>query len=174
MILVNNFYGNSKEEAIYPLYRNDAAGNKLDATTNKYTLTFKAGELPPVNAFWSLTMYDLPQSLMVANPINRYLINSPMLPELKKNASVDRNTFSFSLVDQDRNKIDDTRWLYEYRELPTMKFQVCFSQIGKDTKYFLGKIDEPTTSVTMQEVVSMAPFVPDRRQSTRSVVLERE
>lgn len=83
---VLGLYGNSKEEAIYPLYRNDAAGNKLDATTNKYTMTFKAGEFPPVNAFWSLTMYDLPQSLMVANPINRYLINSPMLPELKKNA----------------------------------------------------------------------------------------
>jgi hypothetical protein len=41
---------------------------------------------PPVNAFWSLTMYDLPQSLLVANPLNRYLINSPMLPELKKDA----------------------------------------------------------------------------------------
>ena len=43
------------------------------------------GEYPPVNAFWSLTMYKLPQSLLVANPINRYLINSPMLPDMKKN-----------------------------------------------------------------------------------------
>lgn len=83
---VLGLYGNSKEEAFYPLYRQDSEGNKLDATTNKYTLSFKAGELPPVNAFWSLTMYDLPQSLMVENPINRYLINSPMLPELKKDA----------------------------------------------------------------------------------------
>lgn len=83
---VLGLYGNSKEEAFYPLYRLDSEGNKLDAATNKYTLTFKAGELPPVNAFWSLTMYNLPQSLMVENPINRYLINSPMLPQLKKNA----------------------------------------------------------------------------------------
>ncbi|MCK9452668.1 MAG: DUF1254 domain-containing protein [Bacteroidales bacterium] len=83
---VLGLYGNSKEEAIYPLYRNDSEGNPLDASTNKYTLKFKAGELPPVNAFWSLTMYNLPQSLMVENPINRYLINSPMLPELKKDA----------------------------------------------------------------------------------------
>jgi hypothetical protein len=37
-------------------------------------------------AFWSPTMYELPQSLLVANPINRYLINSPMLPELNKDA----------------------------------------------------------------------------------------
>ena len=35
-----------------------------------------------MNAFWSLTMYEMPQSLLVANPINRYLINSPMLPSL--------------------------------------------------------------------------------------------
>ena len=83
---VLGLYGNSKEEAFYPLYREDSEGNNLDATANKYILKFKADELPPVNAFWSLTMYDLPQSLMVANPINRYLINSPMLPDLKKDS----------------------------------------------------------------------------------------
>lgn len=81
---VLGIYGNSKEEAIYPLYTLDSDKKPLDAATNKYTLTFKEGELPPVNAFWSLTMYTSPQSLMVANPINRYLINSPMLPQLKK------------------------------------------------------------------------------------------
>jgi hypothetical protein len=37
-----------------------------------------------VNAFWSLTLYDLPARLLVANPLDRYLINSPMLPELKR------------------------------------------------------------------------------------------
>ena len=47
---------------------------------------FANGELPPVNAFWSLTMYELPASLLVANPINRYLINSPMLPDMKPDA----------------------------------------------------------------------------------------
>jgi Protein of unknown function (DUF1214) len=36
--------------------------------------------------FWSLTMYELPASLLVANPINRYLVNSPMLPQFKKDA----------------------------------------------------------------------------------------
>ena len=78
-------WGNSKQEAMYPIYFTDASGQKLDGT-NKYTLHFAPGELPPVNAFWSLTMYELPKSLLVANPINRYLINSPMLPELKKDA----------------------------------------------------------------------------------------
>jgi hypothetical protein len=77
--------GNSKQEAMYPFYGVDAAGQKLDGA-NRYTLHFAPGQLPPINAFWSLTMYELPQSLLVANPINRYLINSPMLPQLVRDA----------------------------------------------------------------------------------------
>jgi hypothetical protein len=77
--------GNSKQEAMYPVYAVDAAGQKLEGA-NQYTLHFAPGQLPPVNAFWSLTMYELPKSLLVANPINRYLINSPMLPQLVKDA----------------------------------------------------------------------------------------
>ena len=82
---VLGIYGNSKQEALYPTYYVDATKQKLDGT-NRYTLRFAPGQLPPVNAFWSLTMYDEPQSLVVVNPINRYLINSPMLPQLKRNA----------------------------------------------------------------------------------------
>jgi hypothetical protein len=80
---VLGIYGNSKQEAMYPLYRVDADKQNLDASKNRYTLRFAPGEFPPVNAFWSLTMYDLPASLLVENPLNRYLINSPMLPDLK-------------------------------------------------------------------------------------------
>jgi hypothetical protein len=82
---VLGIYGNSKEEAMYPMYLVDAAKQKFDGA-NRYTLRFAPGQLPPVNAFWSLTMYEMPQSLLVANPINRYLLNSPMLPQLKKDA----------------------------------------------------------------------------------------
>ncbi len=78
-------YGNSKQEALYPVYRVDSNGQKLDGS-NRYTLRFAKGQFPPVNAFWSLTMYDMPQSLLVANPIDRYLINSPMLPNLELDA----------------------------------------------------------------------------------------
>jgi hypothetical protein len=39
-----------------------------------------------VNAFWSLTMYDGKTQLLIENPINRYLVNSPMLPAMKMNA----------------------------------------------------------------------------------------
>jgi len=76
----------SKEESLYPTYEKDADGKPLDGTIGRYALTFKGGDLPPVNAFWSVTMYELPGQLLVKNPINRYLIiNSPMLPDLKKN-----------------------------------------------------------------------------------------
>ncbi len=78
-------YGNSKEEAMYPTYPTDAEGKPL-VGTNRYTLRFAPGQLPPVNAFWSLTMYGLPENLLVANPLNRYLINSPMLPQVKRDA----------------------------------------------------------------------------------------
>jgi hypothetical protein len=78
-------YGNSKLEAMYPILAVDADGQKLNGA-NHYTIRFAPGQLPPVNAFWSLTVYELPASLLVANPINRYLINSPMLPELKRDA----------------------------------------------------------------------------------------
>jgi hypothetical protein len=78
-------WGNSKQEAMYPIYFTDASGQKLNGA-NRYTLHFPKGQLPPANAFWSLTMYQLPESLLVANPIDRYLINSPMLPKLKMDA----------------------------------------------------------------------------------------
>lgn len=76
-------YGNSKDEAIYPVLALDAEGTPLDGS-NRYVVRFAPGQLPPVNAFWSVTMYELPASLLVTNPINRYLINSPMLSSLKK------------------------------------------------------------------------------------------
>jgi hypothetical protein len=79
-------YGNSPEEATYPLTRLDAEGKTLDGSKHDYTITFAAAEFPPVNAFWSLTMYDGKTQLLVENPINRYLINSPMLPAMKTNA----------------------------------------------------------------------------------------
>jgi hypothetical protein len=79
-------YGNSPAEAVYPLLATDSDGNKPDTSTNRYALTFPDGGLPPVNAFWSVTMYDGKTQLLIENPINRYLINSPMLPDLKKNA----------------------------------------------------------------------------------------
>lgn len=80
---VLGIYGNTAAEAIYPMFSNDSTGAPLTGANN-YTLRFAPGQLPPVNAFWSATVYEMPQSLLVANPINRYLINSAMLPTLIK------------------------------------------------------------------------------------------
>lgn len=83
---VLGIYGNSREEANYPAYFTDSEGKPLDAASNRYTLHFDAGQLPPVNSFWSLTMYELPASLLTENSINRYLINSPMETSLVRGA----------------------------------------------------------------------------------------
>ena len=79
-------YGNDSVEATYPLIKTLPDGEPLDGSKHNYTLTFPAGQYPPVNAFWSVTMYDGKSQLLIKNPIDRYLINSPMLPDMKKNA----------------------------------------------------------------------------------------
>lgn len=80
-------YANSKEEALYGILQADADGKGLTGgAETRYTLRYPPDQLPPAKAFWSLTMYDIPDQLLSENPINRYLINSPMLPDLKKDA----------------------------------------------------------------------------------------
>ncbi|UPJ44171.1 DUF1254 domain-containing protein [Bradyrhizobium sp. 40] len=78
-------YGNDAVEAVYPMAKTLANGEILDGSKHEYTLTFPAGQSPPVNAFWSVTMYDGKSQLLIENPIDRYLINSPMLPAMKTN-----------------------------------------------------------------------------------------
>jgi hypothetical protein len=78
-------YANDPAEAMYPATRKDTEDETLDTSKHNYTLTFPAGQLPPVNAFWSVTMYDGKTQLLIENALNRYLINSPMLPSMKTN-----------------------------------------------------------------------------------------
>jgi hypothetical protein len=70
------FGANLPADSLYPTSFVDAEGKPLNGA-NRYTLHFDAGLTPPVNAFWSVTMYD-PQSFFVDNPINRYAISSWM------------------------------------------------------------------------------------------------
>jgi hypothetical protein len=71
-------YGNSGEEAVYPAYFVDNDGASLNAAEHNYVVRFTAGELPPVKAFWSLSMYDGVTQLFIDNPLDRYLVNSAM------------------------------------------------------------------------------------------------
>jgi hypothetical protein len=79
-------YGNDAIEAMYPMTKTLADGEVLDGSKHNYILTFPAGQLPPVNAFWSVTMYDGKTQFLIKNSINRYLINSPMMPSMKTGA----------------------------------------------------------------------------------------
>lgn len=104
---VMGIYGNSKHEAMYPVYAEDSEGKPLNGS-NRYTLRFGPGQLPPVRAFWSLTMYELPASLLVANPINRYLLNSPMLPQFKQDAD---GGITFYIQNASPGPDKETNWL---------------------------------------------------------------
>lgn len=104
---VLGIYGNSKEEAMYPAYYVDSQGQKLDGA-NRYTLHFAPGQLPPVNAFWSITMYEQPASLLVANPINRYLLNSTMLPQFKRDAD---GGLTLLIQNESPGKDRESNWL---------------------------------------------------------------
>ena len=77
-------YGNAAEEYLGVGYQGDADGNPFNGN-HKYQIKFKADALPPVEAFWSITAYNA-SKFLIDNPINRYVINSPMLPSLKKDA----------------------------------------------------------------------------------------
>jgi len=105
---VLGIYGLSKEEAIYPIYQTDSEGQPLNASTNKYTLTMNDNNMPPVNAFWSYTMYELPSRLLSENPLNRYLINSPMLPNLKRNAD---SSITLYIQHESPGKDKESNWL---------------------------------------------------------------
>jgi hypothetical protein len=66
-------YGNSSAEAFYASQQTGPDGKVLDGR-RKWVLRFPPGQLPPVSEFWSITMYTLPERLLVPNPIQRYSI----------------------------------------------------------------------------------------------------
>lgn len=78
---------NLPEDAIYPLNLADDAGEPLDGA-NKYVLHFDKGAVPPVNAFWSITLYD-PQGFPVANALNRFAVSSWMPLKANPDGSLD-------------------------------------------------------------------------------------
>lgn len=74
-IIATNLLGaNIPKQAIYPTEYEDIKGLSLDGSRD-YKLTFPRGKLPPVGAFWSLTMYD-PQNYLYANQIDRYEVGN--------------------------------------------------------------------------------------------------
>jgi hypothetical protein len=95
-------WGNHGYEAAYPMTYTDAHGDQLDGR-HRYTLTFRQD--PPVDAFWSVTMYDLPDFYLVANPIDRYSIGD-RTPGLRRAADG-----SLTIVIQHEPPADTSNWL---------------------------------------------------------------
>ena len=79
-------YGLNASEAMYPMTNSLPDGELLDASKHRYTLTFRPNDLPPVELFWSLSMYEGATRFFADNPINRYFLNSGMLPGMTKNS----------------------------------------------------------------------------------------
>jgi len=78
---------NLPEDAIYPLNLGDEAGNPLNGE-NKYTIHFAKGATPPVNAFWSITLYDA-DGFQVGNALNRFALSSYMPFKTNADGSLD-------------------------------------------------------------------------------------
>jgi hypothetical protein len=72
-ISLRNIYPNAPDHAIYGTANRDLDGEPLTGK-NRYELRFEAGKFPPVNWFWSVTLYDSETTAMVPNPLERYTI----------------------------------------------------------------------------------------------------
>ena len=95
-------WGNHGYEAAYPMTYADADGDQLDGR-NRYSIKFDQD--PPVDAFWSITMYDLPDFYLVANPIDRYSIGD-RTPGLRRDGDG-----SLTIVIQHEQPADTSNWL---------------------------------------------------------------
>ena len=101
-------YGNSGADAAYFGYFVDAAHRPLDASKSNYELHFAKGAIPEYHAFWSLTMYDGKTQLLVANPIQRYLLNSTTLESYKYGAD---GSLTFYVQKNSPGKDKEPNWL---------------------------------------------------------------
>ena len=106
---------NRPQDAIYPTSETDAAGKPYSGA-NKYIVHFDKGQLPPVDGFWSLTMYD-GGYFFVANPLNRYSISARQDLKVNDDGSVD-----LYLQHDDPGEDKESNWL----PAPADKFILMF------------------------------------------------
>jgi hypothetical protein len=78
---------NRPQDAVYPTSLKDAEHRAYDGA-NKYVIRFDKGQTPPVEGFWSITMYDS-QYFFVPNPINRYSISPRQNLKTNSDGSID-------------------------------------------------------------------------------------
>ena len=128
---------NLPEDAIYPLNIGDVEGKPLDGS-NKYVLHFEKGETPPVNAFWSITLYD-PEGFQVGNALNRFTVSSWMPFKTNADGSLD-----IYLQHENPGKDLEANWL----PAPKGGFNLTMRLYGPKPEVLNGKWNPPPVKPT--------------------------
>jgi hypothetical protein len=123
---------NLPEDAIYPLNLGDQTGTPLDGA-NKYMIHFDKGAMPPVNAFWSLTLYDS-DGFQVANSLNRFAVSSWMPFKYNPDGSLD-----LYFQNESPGKEKEANWL----PAPKGPFNLTMRLYGPKSEALTGKWDVP-------------------------------
>ena len=127
-------FENTPSEAYYPSIYVDLDGKKLDASSGNYTMTFPKGGLPPVDAFWSTSMYDQEKRLLVKNSLNRYKISSA--DKLKTNAD---GSTTIYLQAKSPGKDKESNWL----PTPNAPFYMLFRMYQPKIEALNGQYELP-------------------------------
>jgi hypothetical protein len=123
---------NLPEDAIYPLNLGDEAGRPLDGA-NKYTIHFEKGATPPVNAFWSITLYD-PEGFQVGNSLNRFAVSNWMPFKYNTDGSLD-----IYFQNENPGKDKEANWL----PAPKGGFNLTMRLYGPKPEALTGKWNPP-------------------------------
>lgn len=128
--------GNGDAEALYPIRYTDNEGNKLNGK-NDYVIKFK--EDLPVGAFWSLTIYNAEDKMLVENPINRYKVGSDTLGLTKRRDGSFEIPLSYDRVFGEFS----TNWL----PIPQGDFYAMFRLYQPDGTLISGEYELPQLEI---------------------------
>jgi hypothetical protein len=129
---------NLPEDAIYPLSLGDEAGRPLDGA-NRYTLHFEANALPPVEAFWSVTLYDN-EGFQVANALNRFAVSSWMPFERDPDGSL-----TLYVQNENPGKDREANWL----PAPKGPFNLTMRLYAPRSEALTGRWNPPPVTKTL-------------------------
>jgi hypothetical protein len=126
---------NLPEDAIYPLNLADDTGKPLDGA-NGYVLHFDKGNMPPVTAFWSVTLYDK-EGFQVANDLNRFAVSSWMPFKTNADGSLD-----LYVQNQSPGADKEVNWL----PAPAGPFNLTMRLYGPKSDALTGKWNPPAVT----------------------------
>jgi len=135
---------NLPEDAIYPMNLGDESGKPLDGA-NKYTIHFDKSNIPPVNAFWSITLYDQ-DGFQVANSLNRFAVSSWMPFQYSPDGSLD-----LYFQNESPGAEKEANWL----PAPKGPFNLCMRLYAPKSEALTGKWNPPPV-MRVQEVPPLA------------------